>query len=116
MSKLKIIVTMKNEDEQKQLETMAIINDKTLIYNENKTTKVKYNYQTHNLIRENKELLINYKFKQNTNSDGYIIVKDLKKKLVVNIKTTRLEIENNNINIEYELENNKFFYTVEVIK
>lgn len=116
MSKVRIKVDINNSEENNSKEIDAIISNNKLKYKEDDKTTVVYSYLENILIRENNELRMNYFFDLKKESTGNIYIKELNKKLEVKIKTTKLKIDNNNIEISFIVEDNKFNYKVEVIK
>ena len=120
VSKVNVKITLQNAEDNFEYVVPAIYNDddKVIIYNEqdDQKTLVKFNYITKELIRENDSLLMKYNFNKEKNSQGTIYVKGMEKNLIVTIKTIKLvRWEDNNIEIEYQIENDKFNYKIEVI-
>lgn len=116
MSKESIKVTIKNSENNSSFETNAIIRDNIIKYKEDNNTIVKFNYDTNELTRENSELRMNYLFSNENPTTGTIFIKDLNKELELEIKTKRVQIKNNDIEIEFLVEENDFLYKIEVIK
>ena len=119
MGKINIKVTIKNAEGLNNYVVPAIYDDdnKTIIYkepDEDKTT-VKFNFTTKSLDRENTSLIMKYKFNKEKNSEGIIYVKGMNRKFYVTIKTIKMIKDNNNIDIDYQIENDKFTYKIEVI-
>lgn len=120
VSKVNAKITLQNAEDNFEYVVPAIYHDdeKVIIYNEqdDQKTLVKFNYITKELIRENDSLLMKYNFNKEKNSQGTIYVKGMEKNLIVTIKTLKLvRWEDNNIEIEYQIENDKFNYKIEVI-
>lgn len=116
MSKESIKVTIKNSENNSSFKTNAIIQDNIIKYKEDNNTIVKFNYETNELIRENNELRMNYFFSNKTITTGTIFIKDLNKELELEIKTKKIQRKNNDIEIEFLVEENDFLYKIEVIK
>ena len=116
MSKKQILVTIENDEDKRTHHTMAIIGDNNIKYKEKDNTTVIFDYNNKTLIRDNEELSMHYKFSKTKKTTGTILIKELNKKLTLEIKTTNLIIENNNVEISFIIENNKFVYKIEVIK
>lgn len=116
MSKVRIKVEIKNSEENNLREVDAIISDSKLKYKEEENTTVVFSYLDKTLVRENNELRMDYTFDLNKETIGRIYIKELNKKLEIKIKTTKLKIENNDIEVSFIVEDNKFNYKVEVIK
>lgn len=115
MSKIKIKVTIKNKEVESSYETTGIIQDNELKYMEENNTKVTFNYTNNHLIRINEELRMDFIFDKNKTTQGTITIKELDKDLKVSIKTNKIEKENNNVLIEYSMEEDKFLYRIEEI-
>lgn len=116
MSKIRILVTVNNDESNTTNEFDAIIQDQTLKYIENKETTVIFSYLKNILIRENNELRMEYSFNENKKTKGIILVKEYNQEINVEVDTKSIKKENNNIEIDFNVENNKFKYKVEVIK
>ena len=116
MSKIKINITIKNPEINISKEVDAILQDEILKYKEEKDTSVKFSYKDNNLVRENNELRMEYLFLENKTTKGNIFIKELNKKINVDIKTKSIKRKSNDIEIVFNVENNKFVYRVEVIK
>lgn len=116
MSKIRVKVTIKNPETNISNEINAIIQDNILKYKEDKDTTVVFSYKDNRLIRENNELRMDYIFKEKNESKGEILVKELNKKIKIDIKTKKIVIKENNIKIIFDVEENEFIYKVEVIK
>lgn len=115
MSKIRIKVIIKNNDTTNEYETDAILKDNEIKYLEENKTKVTYNYDKNHLTRINEDLRMDYIFDNKNNTTGTIKVHELNKELPLTIKTINLEKENNNIKIDYSIENDQFLYQIEEI-
>lgn len=116
MSKESIKVTIKNNQSNSTINVNAIIQDNIIKYKEEANTIVKFDYTTNELTRENNELRLNYLFLEDNKTEGIIYVKDLKKELVLEIKTKKIQRKNYDIEIEFAVEEEEFLYKIEVIK
>lgn len=87
-----------------------------IVYLEDDKTKTTIELKNVKLRRENKELQMEYPFERQNVTQGMIKVKELNKKLLVNIKTIEVIQKNKNIEIEYKLEDEKYKYKLEVIE
>ena len=114
MPKLNIKVTVKSSEEDTNYEVPAIIQDEIIKYKEPNGTTVIYDYDKKSLFRENDELRMTYYF--NNAEEGIINVKEFNKEINIDIKTNKLERKNNNIEVEFIIENNTFLYKIEEIK
>ena len=115
MSKINIKVTIENDDQKQQITTNAIIQDNILKYKEENNTIVKFNYLNNNLIRENNDIYMDYKFKKGI-SKNKLLLKKYNKELIIDINTTKIEKTENDIEIDYIIEKDEFKYKIEVIK
>lgn len=116
MSKINIKVSIKNKETDYSYETKGIILNNELKYYEENNTKVIYNYDNNHLIRTNDELRMSFTFDISKPTKGTIEVIELDKKIEVDIKTNKLEKEDNNLLLEYSIDEYKFIYRIEVIK
>lgn len=116
MSKVQINVEIKNSEEHISKEIDAIISDNNLKYKEADKTTVIFSYLEKTLTRENNELRMTYTFDIEKETIGKIYIKELNKNIEIKIKTTKLKIDNKNIEISFIVEDNKFNYKVEVIE
>lgn len=116
MPKRKIMATIENKDNTVVTKTTAIYQDKKIKYMEEDNTTVVYNYTKHRLIRENNELKIEYVFSIENNTKGLLYIKELNKTMEINIKTKKIEEENINSYIEFEIDKDLFKYRIEAIK
>ena len=116
MPKLKILVTIKNEEENTSYEVDAIIQDNILKYKENNNTMVLYNYDRNILTRENEELRMDYVFDIKRKTKGTIQVKEINQKVDIDLKTNKLERKNNDIEVHFSIDDKDFLYRIEEIK
>lgn len=116
MSKIRVKVTIKNPEANISNEINAILQDDILKYKENEDTTVVFSYKEKRLIRENNELRMDYIFKEKNESIGEILVKELNKKIKIDIKAKKIMIKEENIEIIFDVEENEFIYKVEVIR
>ena len=116
MSKIKINITIKNPEANISKEVDAILQDEILKYKEEKDTSVKFSYKDNILVRENNDLRMDYSFLEGKTTKGTILVKELNKNINVDIKTKNIKINENDIEIIFDVEENEFIYKVEVIK
>ena len=116
MPKMKILVTIVNEEENISYETTSILQDNVLKYKENNNTMVFYDYEKNSLVRENAELRMDYSFDVSRKTEGSIEIKELGRKMSIPIETKKLERKNNDIEIKYQVEGMEFLYKIEVIE
>lgn len=117
MPKIKLKIKIYNEEEKTEYEVYGIYNaeQNKIIYKEPDNTTTSYDYKNKSLTRDNNELRMEYSFKKKTDNRGQILVKDLNQNIEVNIKRINIEEKDINTKIEYEIENQKFKYIIEVI-
>ena len=116
MSKINIKVTIKNKESDISYETKGILLNNELKYYEENNTKVVFNYDNNHLIRTNDELRMDFTFDLKKKTKGKIEIEELDKELEVEINTKRIERQDNNILLDYSIDEDKFIYRIEVIK
>ena len=116
MPKIKILVTIKNDANDSTYETLAITHDDIISYKEKDGTLVIYNLDTNSLVRENDELRMDYLFDMSKKTNGTITIKEYNKDVYVSILTKKIERKNNDIEVQYSIENQEFLYKIEEIK
>ena len=114
MPKIKVKVTIKNSETKDILETTAIIEENTIKYQEKDFTKVTFNYKENKLIRENDQMKMIYYF-DNT-KESTILIKEYDRRISLSLKTDKLTKKDNNLEIEYRIDNEKFEYRIEELK
>ena len=114
MPKIDIEVTITNSNTNDNYQVTAIISDDKIKYNEPDNTKVVFDYQKKELIRENDTMKMTYSF--NNKSKSNILIKEYDRYIDIDIKTNKVIHEDNNLEIEYEFDNDKFLYRIEEIK
>ena len=116
MPKIKMLVTIKNDANDSIYETVAITHDDIISYKEKDGTLVIYNLDTNSLVRENDELRMDYLFDVSKETSGTIKVKEYNKDIYVPLITKKLERKNNDIEVQYNIDDKVFLYKVEEIK
>ena len=116
MPKLEVLVSVKNDDSNIEYKTTAILSDNVIKYKSEDNTIEVFDYDNYKLTRENNELRMDYIFDLNKETKGTVFVKDLNKELEVNIKTKKIERNNNDIEIDFYVEESNIKYHIEVIK
>jgi len=96
------------------LETIVDSNiDNNIIrYMEPDNTNVSYDLDKNILERDNEDIHLIYDF---TNKTGSILVKEMDKELELSIENVLIERNNNNVRVNYSIENDDFIYEVEVL-
>ena len=119
MKKIKIKVTLMTNDIKDEYTTIANYDDEKSIisYQEKKdiVTNVELNLKNKELIRENKDFIMKYKFKLNEETTNQIYLKELEKYIDVKLKTKNYNYNNNKLEIEYILidSNENVYYKIE---
>lgn len=116
MPRKKIKVTIKNKEENITYHTSGIIEENHLKYKENKDTTLIYDYEENKLTRENKKLRMDYFFDKKSKTEGTIQVKELGRTITLPIITNKIVRKEEDIEIEYQIEDNIFLWKVEVEK
>ena len=116
MPKIKALITIKTDSQEENLETYCLLEDNILKYLENDKTKVFINYSKLEIIRENKKIRMELKFDIKKETLGKILIKEIKEEVIIPIKTTKINKNNKNLQLEYQIEDQRFFYQVEEIK
>ena len=116
--KIKVKVTIENKDMKEQSVYNAIyIKEKDIIkYQEKDKTSVTLHKKDNILIRENKDIYMEYPFDESHTTDGILRLKDMDKEFLLILKTQSLVNKENLYKVEYKLVETKdvFTYTVEV--
>lgn len=118
MPKINIKITLKTPDTTTENNYKAIFHPETniIIYQEEDKTKSQFDLRNLRLRRENKSLWMEYLFNEQEKTKGTIKVKELNQSLQVNIQTKKINQQNKNVEIEYQLEDEKYKYKLEVIE
>ena len=116
MPKFKIKATIENKDEKKITEAIAIYQDDVIKYKDDDNSTVIYNYKKRKLTRDNEKIKIEYLFNLENETTGLILIKELNKTISLSIITKEIVENNNNIEIEFKLDNDLFKYRIEVVK
>lgn len=119
MPKIRINTVLKTPTETYSYEVPAIYQeqDELITYKEptSNNTLVKYSYKNNELIRENEQITMCYVFKQNKKTKGKVLMKELNQIVELNIVTTSLIREFNDIEVKYLVEDELYNYKIEVI-
>ena len=118
MSKVNINTILKTQEKTYDYCVPAILkeDEDIIIYKEqdDQRTTASYNYKTKELIRENDSLHMRYIFDKNKNTIGTILVKELNRSLNLTIKTNKILRCDNNIEIDFLVEEQPFNYKIDV--
>ena len=111
-------VTLIGNGNKTDFETKCVINEKnnTIKYVENDelNTIVKFDFKDYTLTRKNKNMKLRYKFLLNEVTNGELEVTGMNTKMILRVETRYLKHKDNNIEIEFLVENEKFKYNIEV--
>ena len=115
MGKVNLKARLKSVDEDLIIETNGIKTNNKIVYKENNITvtilllknKIEMN-------RSCNEYKINLVFEKNKNTLSRYNVFGMPKEFLLETKTNKLEITDNNIRLNYNLEGNDFTYQLEV--
>lgn len=110
MQKIKIKAIITLTDQKITENVIGSIESGIISYQENNNTYVYLDTNKDELIRENNEITLKYIFDESKTTKGNIMVKELNQELALDIKTNKIEKENNRYKVEYEVENNVFYY------
>lgn len=114
----KVRITTISNDHEVRYDTKAIVHDNSIVYIEKdgKKTKTYFNYDKNQLIRENKEMSMQYTFDKNKKTTGQILVYELQKSVTLSIVTRDIVRCEHNIEIKFIVENEPIEYKIEVLK
>lgn len=91
---------------------IELINNKiSYIEKDSNCTKVLVDLNNKILIRENKELYLEYNF---SNNNGVVYLKDLGSSININLKTIDYKCLNKKIEIMYKIDENSYEYRIEM--
>ena len=115
MSKIKIKVSFTNNDISYKKDYDAIYNkkDKIVIYKEDKNITMKYDLRNNILVRTTPEFTAQYNF--NEEKVCTINIPDINKSIEIPININRLVNNTNSTEIEYEIEDQKVHYKLEIL-
>ena len=116
MSKVSIIATIKNNDQEQITKTQSIKTKEEYKYQEKDNTKVVFNYLDYYLKRENDKIIFEVKFIEEQDVKARYYIKELGKELTLNIKTKSIIKKENKLEINYTIDKDKFLYRIEEIK
>ena len=116
MSKIKINVIIKNNNDNINFNTTAILRENKIEYIEDNNTITKFDFEKNQLIRNNNNIKMVYYFDNNNETEGLITLKDSNKTVTINITTNKIERKDHDIKIEYSIEDEVFLYQIKEIK
>ncbi|MBR6949536.1 MAG: DUF1934 family protein [Bacilli bacterium] len=106
-------ISVINNDENIVFNTTCKKNNDTIMYIENDElhTRTTYNYEKNVLRRRNGEYKIEYQFDLKKKTEG--IIETREHKAIVSIETNKININNDNIEIEFKVEGQPILYRIE---
>ncbi|MBQ6323349.1 MAG: hypothetical protein IJI22_00775 [Bacilli bacterium] len=115
MPKKNIIVKISDtENGEHKHETIANFEEGYVEYMESDDCTTIFNYTNKTLKRENSRLIMDATFKENEETEWLVTTKELDRTFPLKVKTTKLEIVDKNIKINYTIEGIDFSYSLEV--
>lgn len=117
MPKINIKVTLITPDliEEKTYPALFHSTQNQIIYQEKDKTITKVDLAQAKLQRENEELWMEYSFDESMPTTGYVKIKKLNQKVLLNLNTKKIIKEKKKFEINYQVENQDYKYTLEVI-
>ena len=117
MPKITIKVTLITPETTDEKTYNAIYHpeENSIVYKEEDKTTSKIELTNQRLRRENEKIFMEYTFDEEKETKGIVTVKSLQKTLELNLKTRKIDKENQNIEINYVLENDEYKYKLDVI-
>lgn len=106
-------ITLKNEEEVIKYELLIEFKNNKISYieNDSNNTNVLLDLNNRLLIRDNKELYLEYDF---LNNKGVVYLKELRNNMNINLNTIKYEITDNKIEIMYKIDENSYEYFIEM--
>lgn len=108
--KKKAQVSLKKNNDIIKKEVEITIKNNKINYSVNKAD-VMFLPKEELLIRDNNKIYLEYDFNKST---GLIYVKELKSNLYIELKVIKKIVKDNFIEIEYEIEDDKYIYTIKM--
>lgn len=110
-------ITVKNKEENTSYNVnVKYDKEKEYIYyvekDELKTATI-FDYQENTLKRDNEKMYLELKFENNKTTISTMFLKDLEKKLELEVFTNKIFKNEENVEIEYSLFNEKYTYKIE---
>ena len=115
MGKTKIRAKLISNDDNLDINTTGIKTNNKIIYKEGNVQVTLLIFDNKiEMKRETKEYIIELLFDKSKNTESTYMFIGGNKKFYLNTKTNKIVINENKIEIDYELEDNKFSYVVEM--
>ena len=116
MSKIKINVIIKNNNDKINFNKAAILRENKIEYIEDNNTITKFDFEKKQLIRTNDIIKMVYYFDKKKETEGLITLKESNTTVTINITTNKIQRTDHDIKIEYSIENEVFLYQIKEIK
>lgn len=109
--KKKATIKIKAKEETVEEKVQLEVKNNKINYKEENKTTVLLDLKNKILIRENKELYMEYDF---IKEKGNLYIKSLQKNIDLQLKLKKIDISNHKIVIQYELEKECYIYEIEM--
>ena len=116
MKKIKIEATIISQDLKVKENVTGTIESGIINYQESNNTYVILDINRNEMIRENDAILLKYVFRENQETIGTILVKELNKELEIIVNTGTIERDDDKYCVSYEVENDSFVYEVKYVE
>lgn len=116
MSKIKIKTKIISNDQKITENVIGSIESGIISYQENNNTYVYLDVKRDELIRENIEMNMKYIFDKQKITKAKIFIKGLNQELELDIKTLKIDKNENKYKVEYIIEKDKFTYEIEYME
>ena len=115
MGKTKIRAKLISDDENLDINTTGIKTYNKIVYKENNVQVTLLIFDNKiEMKRETKEYIVELSFDKTKDTESIYMFIGGNKRFYLNTKTNKLIINKNKIEIDYELEDNKFSYVLEM--
>lgn len=117
MKNIKGTITITSSEEKNEMNVDINITNSTIWYIEKdvKRTIAIYNYKENTLERDNEELYLKYKFKENKKTNNNILeIKSMNKSTNIEIFTKKIYKTNNYLKVIYSIDDNEFIYEIKI--
>ena len=90
---------------------LTIKNNKINYFEKNSDTNVFLSLDEKILIRDNKDIYLEYNFSKN---QGVVFIKELQNNININLITNKFNVENDKVEIEYQIDDDRYNYLIEM--
>lgn len=112
LSKIKIKAIIISDEETIKMNSIGEKLEAIIDYEEHDHTHMHLDMCKDELIRENANMYMHYRFKENAETVGQVLIKECDQELDVILKTLTIVKRDNFYSVEYLIDNNKFIYEV----